>query len=377
MPGGWRMREVRAFPERGRSRARGRVSRDPDRRARERRHFYRRNPALWTGEAIFSDRVAGHAAVCADRRPVCHRRRRGWRECRRSSRRRAARSSPSRWVACAGTGRVPGRGDSVRPESAGVGCPTRRPTADGPRLQRSGGARRGTAFRAFAAWLQQRLTPAPTRTRRVGRAVLSLLLTARSLVHDAARGPVAGRRGTRWTRRTPSSRNARAPLGASRGRRGRGQAAARPADDYLPRFARTGSASARRADEYDLVSWPDAPIRYVPIPEHTREAAPLLYYLFYRSPAPFDPAAPHDYVVSPIDGLPDEDVERRLAAANDARSPSITSCTTAGSGITCRTGSPRARVADRAGRGGRRRQPHRDVLRADRWPRAGPATSAT
>ena len=28
-----------------------------------------------------------------------------------------------------------------------------------------------------------------------------------------------------------------------------------------------------------LISWPDAPIRYVPIPEYTREAAPLLYYL--------------------------------------------------------------------------------------------------
>ena len=36
------------------------------------------------------------------------------------------------------------------------------------------------------------------------------------------------------------------------------------------------------------MTWPDAPLRYVPIPAQTRDAAPHLYYLFYRSPAPFD-----------------------------------------------------------------------------------------
>ena len=71
------------------------------------------------------------------------------------------------------------------------------------------------------------------------------------------------------------------------------------------------------AAEYDLVTWPDAPIRYVPIPTQTRIAAPRLYYLFYRSPAPFDPPGIHDYVVSPIDGLPDVEVNRRLEAAHD------------------------------------------------------------
>ena len=59
------------------------------------------------------------------------------------------------------------------------------------------------------------------------------------------------------------------------------------------------AASARRA--CDLVTWPAYPIRYVPIPVHTRDAAPFLYYLFYRSPAPFDRLPIHDYVVTPID----------------------------------------------------------------------------
>ena len=65
-----------------------------------------------------------------------------------------------------------------------------------------------------------------------------------------------------------------------------------------------------------LVTWPDAPIRYVPIPEHTRDAAPHLYYLFYRSPAPFDRLPVHDYVVTPIGDGPSG---RRASAGACAR----------------------------------------------------------
>ena len=66
-----------------------------------------------------------------------------------------------------------------------------------------------------------------------------------------------------------------------------------------------------------LVTWPDAPIRYVPIPPHTRDAAPYLDYLFYRSPSPFDRLPVHDYVVTPVeqDMAVDEQV-RRLRATN-------------------------------------------------------------
>jgi len=69
------------------------------------------------------------------------------------------------------------------------------------------------------------------------------------------------------------------------------------ADDYLATYQRIWDDCRRRADECDLVTWPDYPIRYVPIPAQTREAAPFLYYLFYRSPAPFDRLEIHDYVV--------------------------------------------------------------------------------
>jgi uncharacterized protein (DUF885 family) len=96
-------------------------------------------------------------------------------------------------------------------------------------------------------------------------------------------------------------------------------AAARPAaDDYLPRFARTWQRCYDAIRAADIATWPDRPLRYVPVPPHTREAAPLLYYLFYRSPAAFDPPGVFDYVVPPIDDLPADEVQRRLAAANDS-----------------------------------------------------------
>jgi hypothetical protein len=87
--------------------------------------------------------------------------------------------------------------------------------------------------------------------------------------------------------------------------------------DYLAAFQETWDDCRARAIEARLVSWPEYPIRYVPIPPHTRDAAPFLYYLFYRSPAPFDRLPIHDYVVTPIDeGLPADEQRRRLRAAN-------------------------------------------------------------
>ena len=88
-------------------------------------------------------------------------------------------------------------------------------------------------------------------------------------------------------------------------------------DEYLPAYQRIWNACRERSDACDLVTWPDYPIRYVPIPIQTREAAPFLYYLHYPSPAPFDRLPIHDYVVTPIDQ--DMDVAeqtRRLRATN-------------------------------------------------------------
>jgi hypothetical protein len=88
-------------------------------------------------------------------------------------------------------------------------------------------------------------------------------------------------------------------------------------DDYLAAYQREWDACRERAIASDLVTWPDSPIRYVPIPIHTRDAAPFLYYLPYRSPAPFDRLPMHDYLVTPIEpDMPADEQLRRLRATN-------------------------------------------------------------
>jgi hypothetical protein len=90
------------------------------------------------------------------------------------------------------------------------------------------------------------------------------------------------------------------------------------AENYLTRFGQKWAACRQAALDHDLVTWPAAPLRYVPIPTHTREAASSLYYLNYRSPAPFDPYGMFDYVVPPIDGLTGDKVDARLRMVNDS-----------------------------------------------------------
>jgi hypothetical protein len=51
------------------------------------------------------------------------------------------------------------------------------------------------------------------------------------------------------------------------------------------------------AVERGLVTWPDYPVDFVPQPAWAREAAPRLYFLFYRSPAPFDSLPRVDHLV--------------------------------------------------------------------------------
>jgi hypothetical protein len=69
-------------------------------------------------------------------------------------------------------------------------------------------------------------------------------------------------------------------------------------DDYLAAFARTWDACRARAEACDAVTWPDGwPLRYTTYPDWAQDAAPLLYFLHYRSPAPFEPYTTYDYLV--------------------------------------------------------------------------------
>ncbi len=86
---------------------------------------------------------------------------------------------------------------------------------------------------------------------------------------------------------------------------------------YLGAFTSQVEACRALALAHDLVDWPNWPVRYVPIPVWARDIAPQLYFLFYRSPAPYNPRPEQLYLVTPIDDsiAPDER-ERRLKAWN-------------------------------------------------------------
>ena len=78
-------------------------------------------------------------------------------------------------------------------------------------------------------------------------------------------------------------------------------AAARPeAAGFLSSFDRTWSQCRQRAERHDVVTWPDWPVRYVHQPAWAQAAAPYLYFLHYRAPAPFDTLPALEYLVPPV-----------------------------------------------------------------------------
>jgi uncharacterized protein (DUF885 family) len=90
-------------------------------------------------------------------------------------------------------------------------------------------------------------------------------------------------------------------------------------NDYYAAFSRVWNAARSAAIDADLVTWPECPIDYVPIPESDREAAAGLYYLPYRCPPPFGRPEIHRYLVPPLAPASDPAGQlRQLRATNDA-----------------------------------------------------------
>ncbi|HEY5522561.1 MAG TPA: DUF885 family protein [Desulfuromonadaceae bacterium] len=88
---------------------------------------------------------------------------------------------------------------------------------------------------------------------------------------------------------------------------------------YYQRFGELWLACRKLAEEKQLVTWSDHPIEYVPQPLWARKAAPHLYFLPYRSPAAFNCPKVHRYLVPPIDdSMPVEKQEQMLRAVNDS-----------------------------------------------------------
>ena len=86
-------------------------------------------------------------------------------------------------------------------------------------------------------------------------------------------------------------------------------------DEFLSAFGRVWDECHSLVTSRDAVTWPDWPIQYVPIPKWTAGAAPYLYYLFYRSPAPLDPYSCYDYVVP---NVPEENAREFLRTWNSS-----------------------------------------------------------
>jgi len=185
----------------------------------------------------------------------------------------------------------------------------------GKRLRRAADAARA-AFDDFQRWLTKDCPAAPASRCACGADLFDLLLT-RGHWSNASRNTLFADASDALDQALHSlnDRAARADGWPAAQQR---LAAAHPAtNDYLDEYQRIWTNCRQRALDVDLVTWPDAPIRYVPIPVQTREAAPYLYYLFYRSPAPFDRLQVHDYVVTPVDASMERDEqERRLRATN-------------------------------------------------------------
>jgi len=260
-------------------------------------HGPRGNPALWTGEAVFSivalmirdfapieERVeAAIDRLHAIESFLCH------------SDRTEARND--QWAAkavrdCRGAEILLSTGMDRWLDSAAV------PAELGQRA-REAAARARETFRAFAESLSH-AADAGTSTVACGADLYDLLLTRGHFCTRSRADLLADAHERFAVARADLDTLARSVAGSVPEAVAR-LAADHPApNDYLPAFERTWRECRASAEQANVVSWPDWPIRYVPFPPWTADAAPFLYYLFYRSPAPFDPYTTYDYVVPPL-----------------------------------------------------------------------------
>jgi hypothetical protein len=284
------------------------------------RHFWRGNPSLWAGEAIFG--VLG--LFLRDYAPLAER-------ARTAVARLAAipaflaaapeqiADAPLAWTEraiaeCGGALAFLGPGLDRLILNHGLTTPGLRAAGDGA----------ARAYKQFRAWLRDDLAARPRDSVAAGGEFFDLLL--RRGHHEGRDGAaVAG-----WARAIFDAAEARLTRDAAQFGVAAGDwraalallAERRPTTaDYLDRYREIWAAARDVAIAHALVTWPDFPIAYEPFPAWARGAQPSLYFLFYRAPGPFDlPRVPvHRYLVPPIEpAMPADEQERRLRAANDA-----------------------------------------------------------
>jgi uncharacterized protein (DUF885 family) len=94
------------------------------------------------------------------------------------------------------------------------------------------------------------------------------------------------------------------------------EADAESADDYLDSYAREWARCVEASARVITMPATEFAVHFTPIPGWAREAQPALYYLFYRSPAPWRWPATYRYQVPPIDHLAGDAQRARLAQWN-------------------------------------------------------------
>jgi hypothetical protein len=176
------------------------------------------------------------------------------------------------------------------------------------------------AVREYAHWLDADLARRPSGAYTAGEEALELIVR-RAHCSDASLADLELDAEEELTRAAAWLRDHAGDFGAGNPQEVLARLAdLHPTDDrYYAAYGEVWEAARAAAAAHDLVTWPDFPIEFVPQPEWAREAAPSLYFLFYRSPAAFDHVLPVQYLVTPIEpSMPADEIERRLRATNDS-----------------------------------------------------------
>ncbi|MFN8498604.1 MAG: DUF885 domain-containing protein [Anaerolineae bacterium] len=277
-------------------------------------HFQAGNPALYTGEAIFGV----IALFLRDFAPLPQRIQSAVARMRAipaflAQARANVQAAPQEWTRkalreCAGARAFFGEGIEVIARDA---------AADGAALR----AAADTALAACAAHerhLQDELLPRPTDGYAAGRALFDLYMRRGHFIDmDGDRvAAYAERRFAEIAAELDEAARRLRPDGDWRALLAALPDAHPSAAAYLDTFGTVWNGCKKLAEAANLVTWPDYPLRYTPVPEAFRACAPYLYFLPYRSPAPFDPADVYDYLVPPVADLPAAEQAARLRATN-------------------------------------------------------------
>jgi hypothetical protein len=263
-------------------------------------HGPRSNPALWTGEAVFSivSLMIRDFAPLADRVHAATQRMRALEDFLAQSRESLDGSElPNTWTAkalrdCQGASMLFTQGIKCWVESDALGSVDRSSA-----LAAADSAER--AFRDHAAWLQS-LPPATQRALPCGAPHYDLLLRDGHQCTESRASLLAQALGALDEECLRLREMVKEAAGSWPNVQDRLAADHPSADNYLATFNEEWRGCRQTVIDSDALSWPDWPLRYEEIPRFTRDAAPFLYYLFYRSPAPFDRNDEFVYVVTPL-----------------------------------------------------------------------------